>query len=224
MPHLPRASVESASPRITWCRTTSESWSGEARGAVAWEPGPPPVAVPVIAPSCCCWPGPPEKRLVGTKMVWRWQPQSEEPACGARGRGRCQGVARSPSVPPGGPRSLATARRRPDQMPCFARPYLQQLRKRWKAGTASSCCSSPCPPGTSPLGGSKTWHGAQGWSATPLPWPATKLPVRVPRSSHTWLRTWRTPLVARRSARHASVLHQTLWKAAGRAQETQAGA
>lgn len=128
-------------------------------GAVRWEAGPPPVApVPVVSPGCCCWPGPPESGWLARRWCRRWQPQSGEPACGARGRGQVSGVARSPSVPALGASSPATARGR---APLTRRPPPPALtcsssRKRWKAGTESSCCSSPCPPSTSLLGGSKT--------------------------------------------------------------------
>lgn len=42
-------------------------------------------------------------------------------------------------------------------------------RKRWKAGTESSCCSRPCPAGTSLLGGSRTCNRAWGLVSMSLP-------------------------------------------------------
>lgn len=70
-PPLPRASVESASPRITWCRTTSASWSEEeklrGRGMAGWPapggPGPSDLTRLLLL----AWAS--RERLVGTKMV-----------------------------------------------------------------------------------------------------------------------------------------------------------
>lgn len=92
-------------------------------------------------------------------------------------------------------------------------------RKRWKAGTESSCCSNPCPLSTSCLGGSRTWQRVWGLvSMSPLlGCIGGSLHTLLP--SHTWLRTCRTPLVARRSATSTlAFCTQTLWKTTGRAQ------
>ena len=102
---------------------------GEAQGP--WDgrlarPGGP---VPGISPDCCCWPAPPESGWLARRWCRQWQPQSGEPACGARGRGQVSGVARLPSVLTLGASSLDTATGRAPltRRPPSACPYLQQL-------------------------------------------------------------------------------------------------
>lgn len=189
--------------------------------ALGWEapsgfsPSPCSGPIPVASPGCCRCPGPPESGLWARRWCRPWQPQSGAPACGAKGKGPGSPTGlRASQLPPGlgeGPPSGHCPS--PQLLTCSSSP------KRRKAGTRSSCCSSPCSGSAPPLGGSKTCGGREHRGCLVCQRPLAYAVPHVHASGCTWLTTCRTPLVARRSATSTlAFCTQTLWKAANRAQ------